>query len=57
MPLRKDGGLVGAVLSGRSAVFDKRGLTIEQLAEAAGVGGRQPARVEAGRASPSLLWL
>jgi transcriptional regulator with XRE-family HTH domain len=36
---------------------EKRGLTIEQLAEVANVGGRQLARVEAGRASPSLLWL
>jgi transcriptional regulator with XRE-family HTH domain len=30
---------------------------MEQLAERAGVGVRQLARVEAGRASPSLLWL
>lgn len=36
---------------------EARGLTMEQLAEAAGVGVRQIARVEAGRASPSVLWL
>jgi transcriptional regulator with XRE-family HTH domain len=33
------------------------GLTLEQLAERAQVGTRQLARVEAGRASPSLIWL
>lgn len=36
---------------------EARDLTIEDLAEAAGVGARQVARVEAGRSSPSLLWL
>jgi transcriptional regulator with XRE-family HTH domain len=33
------------------------GLTLEQLADKAQVGTRQLARVEAGRASPSLVWL
>lgn len=36
---------------------EERDLTREQLAEAASVGVRQLARVEAGRASPSLVWL
>jgi transcriptional regulator with XRE-family HTH domain len=36
---------------------EQQGLTIEALADQAGVGARQIARVEAGRASPSLLWL
>jgi transcriptional regulator with XRE-family HTH domain len=36
---------------------EERGLTIEQLADEAGVSVRQITRVEAGRASPSLLWV
>jgi transcriptional regulator with XRE-family HTH domain len=36
---------------------ENRGLSIEALAERADVGGRQLARVEAGRASPSVVWL
>jgi transcriptional regulator with XRE-family HTH domain len=36
---------------------DARGLTLEQLAERAGVGRRQLTRVEAGKASPSLIWM
>lgn len=36
---------------------EARGLTIEGLAERADIGSRQLARVEAGRASPSLVWL
>ena len=32
-------------------------MTLEQLAHEAQVGVRQLARVEAGRASPSLVWL
>lgn len=36
---------------------ENAGLTLEELAERAGVSVRQLARVEAGRASPSLLWL
>jgi hypothetical protein len=34
-----------------------RGLTIEGLADAANVGVRFIARVEAGRGSPSVLWV
>jgi transcriptional regulator with XRE-family HTH domain len=36
---------------------ERRELTIEQLADSAGVSVRQITRVEAGRASPSLLWV
>lgn len=36
---------------------EQSGLTLEQVADAAGIAGRQLGRVEAGRASPSLLWL
>lgn len=36
---------------------EQRGLTIEELAVRAQVGSRHVARVEAGRGSPSLLWL
>jgi DNA-binding XRE family transcriptional regulator len=36
---------------------EQRGLTIEELAERAQIGARHVARVEAGRGSPSLLWL
>jgi transcriptional regulator with XRE-family HTH domain len=36
---------------------EAQGLTHEQLAERAGIGLRQLVRVEAGRASPSLVWL
>ena len=32
-------------------------MTLEELAEASHVAARQLGRVEAGRASPSLLWL
>lgn len=44
----------GASLQARR---DELGVTVEQLADSAGVGVRQITRVEAGRASPSLLWL
>lgn len=36
---------------------EARGLTVEQLAEAADVSVRQLSRIEAGRGSPSVLWL
>jgi transcriptional regulator with XRE-family HTH domain len=39
------------------ALREERNLTLEQLAEAAGVGVRQLARVEGGRGSPSFLWM
>lgn len=36
---------------------EERGLTLEPLAHEAQIGVRQLARVEAGRASPILLWI
>lgn len=36
---------------------EARGLSIDELAHAAGVSGRQLIRVEHGRASPSVLWI
>src|SRR3954454_18543292 len=38
-------------------IREERGLTIEGLAHQSGVGVRQLARVEAGRGSPSVIWL
>lgn len=38
-------------------VRQDQSMTLEQLAELAEVGVRQLSRVEAGRASPSLLWM
>jgi transcriptional regulator with XRE-family HTH domain len=36
---------------------ERRGMTAQQVADAAGVSWRQVARVELGRGSPTVLWL